>query len=289
MSRIVVPLDESELAEEALPWAASLARTLGLAVHLVAVWTYDTEIWIRSGIDPDQAPEKIADALEAYLEQAAKGRALGGLTVTTEVRLGNVAEQLAEIAAEGDTRFIVITSHGRSGLRRLVQGSVADALLRTSPVPVLVVRAGERVTGLSRILVTVDGSETGERALGPARELAAAAKAQLHVLRAVNPIGEIAWAGIGPAPDLGEVTRSMSEAALAYMRQIAKPGEVSEVQYGRPLDVVIEYARDKKCDVIVMATHGRGGVVRLALGSTTDAVVRAADRPVLVVPAGETP
>ena len=77
---------------------------------------------------------------------------------------------------------------------------------------------------------------------------------------------------------------SAEAAATAYLEQIAVTGEVYDVLYGRPLDAIISYARDRQCDVIAMGTHGRGGVVRLALGSTTDAVMRAADRPVLIVP-----
>lgn len=287
MPRIVVPLDESELAEEALPWAALLARALGLSVHLVAVWTLDTDIWLRAGVDPDSAPEKIAAALDAYLAKAAKAKSLDGLEVTTEVRLGNVADQVAEVATEAETRFVVITSHGRGGIRRLVQGSVADAIVRTATVPVLVVRAGEKAKTLHRMVVTLDGSDTAERALTPARELASAARAEVHLVRVVNPVGEVAWSGIGPAPDIGEITKAMSDAALAYLAKEKKEGEVAEVLYGRPLDVIIDYARERGCEIIVMATHGRGGVVRLALGSTTDAVVRASDRPVLVVPARE--
>ena len=117
------------------------------------------------------------------------------------------------------------------------------------------------------------------------RAFAAATHAELHLLRVVNPISEVAWTGIGPAPDLARLTDQLTEGARAYLAERAHGDEVTDVVYGRPLDAILTYAEAQACDVIVMGTHGRGGVIRLALGSTTDAVMRGADRPVLVVPA----
>jgi nucleotide-binding universal stress UspA family protein len=284
VSRILVPLDESELAEEALPWAAALARGLGASLHLATIWTHDEDIWLRAGVDASAAPARIAQALDEYLAGVAARPAFEGLTVTYESRIGDVAEDLRDIASEGETRLVVITSHGRSGLRRMVQGSIADALVRTTHMPVLVVRPGERPVAFRRLLCTLDGSETGELALPVARELANALGASLHLLRVVNPVGDVVWSGVGPAPDLAQLTDQLTEAAQAYLAEKSLPGETTDVLYGRPLDAILECADTRNCDAIVMGTHGRGGIVRLALGSTTDAVVRASTRPVLVVP-----
>lgn len=287
MARIVVPLDESSLAEHALPWAAELARALQLAVHLVAVYDYDDESWERLGIDTSAGPAGIADALERYLADAAARPPFQGLTYTTEVRLGNAAEQINDAASEGDTRFVVLASKGEGGLKRFSRGSVADALVRHGSTPVLIVRppeSGERTARFARLLVPLDGSEVSEIGLAPAREVAAAAHGEVHLLRIVNPIAETAWVGVGPAPDMGMVTEQLSESARAYLASTAQAGEHTDVLYGRPLDAILEYVQEHDCDVIVMGSHGRGGVVRLALGSTTDAVMRASDRPVLVIP-----
>lgn len=289
MARIVVPLDESELAEQAVPWAAALARAFGFDVHLVGVWTYDEGIWQRAGVKREADPQAIANAITGYLDRVAASPPLAGLTVTTEARIGNVAEQVRDVASGADTRFVVMTSHGRGGFKRLVQGSVADALVRTLALPILIVRPGSPEPTIGRLLVTLDGSETSEGALAPARELANAAGAEVHLLRVVNPIAEVAWTGIGPAPDLSEITEQYTEAAKAYLQAKVLPGEAWDVYYGRPLDAVLEYAKVKSCDVIVMGTHGRGGITRLALGSTADAVTRAADRPVLLIPDRERP
>lgn len=289
MARILVPLDESDLAEQALPWAAALARATGADVHLISVWTLDERVWLRAGIDPGEGNARITDALGQYLERVARHPALEGLTVTYETRIGNVVEQIVFVASEEDTRLVALTSHGRGGLKRWIQGSVADELVRTINLPVLVVRPGDRPAQFRRMLVTLDGSDISERALPVAREVAKATGAELHLLRVVNPVADVAWTGIGPAPDLGEITRQFAEAAQAYLEQIATRDEKWDVLYGRPLDAILQYAEEHECDVIAMGTHGRGGITRLALGSTTDAVMRASDRPVLVVPAREEP
>jgi nucleotide-binding universal stress UspA family protein len=284
VSRIVVPLDESETAEEALPWAAYLARTCGAGLHLLTVWTHDDELWLRAGVEAGATTDRIAAAIDEYLAGVAARVDLAGLQVSTEVRLGKVADQVAEVSQEGDTAMVVITSHGRGGVRRFLQGSVADALVRTLAIPVFVVRPGEATPPIERVLLTLDGSETSEAALEPARALAAAAGARLHLLRVANPLAELPYTALGPAPDLGQLAAELYEASEAYLRGVALNGEAWEVRAGRPLDVILDYAREQSCDVIAMGTHGRGGVIRLALGSTADAVMRAADRPVFLVP-----
>ncbi len=284
MPRIVVPLDESENAEQALPWAAYLARKLDCSIHLVTVWTHDEEIWLRAGIEPGATLKRIASALDDYLAEARRRPELEGLAVTTEVRIGKVSDHIREVSQVGETRYVVLTSHGRGGIRRFVQGSVADALVRTLEVPVVVVRPGEAAPPIERILLTLDGSETSECGLGPARALAGATGAALHLLRVVNPLAELPYTTMGPAGDIGELSQQLYTAAEEYLAGIAREGETWEVRAGRPLDVITGYARDKSCDVIVMGTHGRGGVLRLALGSTADAVMRAADRLVMLAP-----
>lgn len=285
MARIVVPLDESELAEEALPWAALVARATGDSLHLVSVWTYDETIWARANLDPDAELPEIRTALQSYLDGVASRPALAGLQVTTEVRVGDVAEQVVDVAAEGETALVVITSHGRGGFKRFVQGSVASKLAQNSPAPILVDRTGGVPAGLTRLLVTLDGSDTAEAALPVARRLAAAAGAEVHLLRVYNPYAEVAVSPIGPAGNMGDLAEKLYESAEIYMKDVVREGESWDVRAGRPLDVILDYAAEKGCEVIVMATHGRGGVIRLALGSTSDAVMRAADRPVLLTPA----
>lgn len=284
MSRILIPLDESELAEQSLGWAALIARALNAPVHLFTVWNRDDLLLRRAGIDPDDPVAEISAAMQEYLDSVAARDLLDGLQVTTEVRLGDPAEQIIDAAGE-NTRMVVMSSHGRGGLKRALRGSVADEVMRTLSIPVVVSQAEGIPPSLSRILVTLDGSEHSELVLEPARELAHAAEAGIHLLRVYNPVDQVALGSTfpGAAPDLGTIAQAMSEAAEAYLQEIAAEGETWEVRAGRPLDAILDCADQAGCEIIAMASRGRGGVVRLALGSTADAVARSANRPVMLI------
>lgn len=264
MSRILVPVDQTPLSEEVLPWAVLIAKATGDSIHLFS-----------------SCDDKNATETEEYLTRLAG--TLTGVTVTTGMAKGHPADAICEAAESEDTRLIALTTSARSGLKRAFQGSVADEVARASSVPVLVDRSGGLPAGLSKLVVTLDGSEQAEKALGPARELAKAAGADLLILRVYNPMAEYTLTPMGPATDMGEISEKLFEAAEDYMKSIAQPGETWEVRSGRPLDVIIDFAQEKGCEIIVMASHGRGGIIRLAIGSTSDSVLRASDRPVLLV------
>ncbi|GAB4326772.1 MAG: universal stress protein [Dehalococcoidia bacterium] len=138
-SHIVVPLDSSELAERAVPWAGFLARQAGVPVVLIAVWTpYDP----LPGIDYLGATAEIERQVQAYLEGVAASDALAGLDVACEVRHGSVVDEITSLVRELANPLVVVSTHGRSGFKRLFLGSVTDKLLRSLGVPILVIPAG---------------------------------------------------------------------------------------------------------------------------------------------------
>jgi nucleotide-binding universal stress UspA family protein len=281
MSRVLVPLDESPLAEEALPWAAVVARARHQAVHLVSVYPFEDQLWELAKIDPSSPLAHARESLQRYLGQVSQSPELVGLLVTTEVRAGEAAAEIAEAAEEGDADMIVITTHGRGGFDASGRGSVADKLVRTARVPVLVVPPGAPKAALGSLAVTLDGSSDAERALTPARALADASAAQLHLLRVIDP--DLGWRLA--EPELQALEEALRTAAEASLGEVSQPGDVAAVVRGKVAGTIIEYTKEHSCDLLVMATHGRTGRLRLDLGSVADRVVRLADRPVLLVPA----
>lgn len=138
-SHIVVPLDSSELAERSVPWAGFLARHAHVPIFLVAVWTpYDP----LPGVDYLGATAEIEEKVRSYLETVASTETLAGLDVSWEVRHGNVVEEIAAVVQTLPNPLVVVSSHGRSGFKRLFLGSVTDKLLRSLGVPMLVIPAG---------------------------------------------------------------------------------------------------------------------------------------------------
>lgn len=277
MSRIVVPLDESPLAEEALPWAAAIAHARDLPIHLVSVYRSEPHFWEFADFEAGGSMGQAVESVPAYLDALTRRPPLTGLRVTTEVRDGDVAEQILAVCQRGDTELVAITTRGKGGFEGAGRGSVADKLVRTLPVPVLVVPPDAREASLENILVTLDGSKAAEAALQTARELSAGSGARLHLLRVIDLSND--WRVVGQ----DVVIEQLALRGERYVRRVAREGEVPVVLHGRAAPTIQAYARGNRCQLIVMATHGWSGPIRLELGSIADQVMRTADRPVLLV------
>lgn len=137
---IVVPLDTSELAEQALAHAAEIARRCGAHVELLTVIPASLEDVIEDGAARDAWDPRKLEA-EEYLAAVSGRLSAEGISVSTSVRRGDVAEEIIEHADHCD--LIVMSTHGRSGLGRWVYGSIADRTLRHAGVPILLVRSSE--------------------------------------------------------------------------------------------------------------------------------------------------
>ncbi|MFT4037699.1 MAG: universal stress protein [Thermomicrobiales bacterium] len=144
-SRIVVGLDGSELSERALESGAELAKALNVPLHLVRVADLANVHWGSSEaadayaqLSQEMAHEQTAAS--SYLDVMAAPLRDDGLTVTTEVRSGTAARELLKLSGPDD--LLVVASHGRSGLERLLLGSVAEEVARKAQGPVLITRAG---------------------------------------------------------------------------------------------------------------------------------------------------
>ena len=179
---ILVPLDGSPFAEQALPWAACLAKVCGAHLELVRVhdpvppWTIATEGAVAATtVDPT-----IRDAEEQYLANCAARLEEGGFTgVTRKLIEGDVVEQIACHAEDNAFGLVVLATHGRGAISRLWLGSVSDALVRRLTVPVLLIRPTEgtavpRAERFRKVFVALDGSTESESAIAPALALAAA-------------------------------------------------------------------------------------------------------------------
>ena len=287
MQTILVPLDGSILAEQALGTALLLAGALGAEVELVQVL--------------DRGPgghALVPDGADAERYLAATARRIGDAVPVRARRLwGSAVEELLRASVERPGRLLVMSTHGRSGMERLIFGSVTDRIVRTSTVPVVVVRqAAVRPTAsLKHLLVPLDGSETAEGALALALELAQSSGATVGLVRVaeVYPVSPYGFGAEGlPVDDdlLAEMTEQVRDEARLYMDEVVKQARdrgvrvLWEVRVGRPADEIIRAAETTAADLVLMSTHGRGGIRRWAFGSVTDEVLRASPVPVLVLP-----
>jgi nucleotide-binding universal stress UspA family protein len=288
---ILVPLDGSPFAEQALPWALSLARRAGAGLDLVRVHVLYALGEPACGWLPyDPAEEAECQRREQlYLDATARWlAAVSRLPITPALVFGLGAEPILDRARARRTDLVVMTTHGRGPLGRFALGSVADEVVRRAGLPVLLLRPREPAPALlpepapENILVPLDGSALAEQALGPALDVARLTEGRCTLLRVVGPDDEQGGRRPGGA---GEID------AESYLEQVAgrfrAEGVLVRSQVivaASPAETIREEARALGSDLIVLATHGRGGLRRLLLGSVADKVLRGGTTPVLVCP-----
>lgn len=291
LKTILVPLDGSPLAERALPIAQRLAADRNSRVLLMRAALAHA----FPGTDPAERQAHVIDEAEDYLEVVAARLSAAGLTVATAVPYGPAADAILDEVRINKPDLIVMATHGRSGLGRWLYGSVTEAVLARSPVPVLTVRAWQDQPPISqpfqarRLVVPLDGSPFAEAALPVARDLAAALGAELLLLQAVMVPVDLGEPGYGRSVaalehDLGDRAAAARE-YLATVRARLAAEQPScqvgiEVRYGAPVEAIASAAG---AGLVVMATHGRTGLARMFLGSVAAAVLREGVTPLLLV------
>lgn len=296
---IVVPLDGSAFGKRALPVALALARRNQAAVRLVHVHP-EPPVASYAGGGPTYDPrlsEELRRVMRTDLTTLAEQLVLEtSLSVDAEFLDGPVVPMLERYLAETSPGFVVMMTHGRGGLRRAWLGSVADGMVRHSPVPVLLVRSGAEWPGnlieplFRSALVPLDGSAMAEEVLDHVMRLGTPDATAYTLLTVVVP-------PLAPTsestPDLSNVERQHN-AALAYLSTVAEKRrqkgalmEVRVVVHPRAAEGILEEAEAQQADLIALSTRGRGAASRLLLGSVADKVIRGATVPVLVYhPAG---
>jgi nucleotide-binding universal stress UspA family protein len=288
MKRVLVPLDGSALAETIIPDACRLAGPDGELV-LVRELTQNDEKDGASRID----------AVEAYLDGMSASLRGSGMSVSCHsLVMGDPAAAIDEAARMDNVDAIALATHGRRPLGRLVRGGVAWRALAHSPVPVLlrhvdVPASTEPIFGGERaILVPLDGSEYAETALRPAEELAARWHAPIFLLHVVpdlrNETGR-SLASYGLSTESFEKDRSEAQ---AYLESIATEldAEVScRGRVGTVIDSILDEVTTRGITDLVLTTHGRTGLTRAIMGSTTDELIHQLRIPILVIPAMAAP
>lgn len=291
MLRLVTPLDGSVIAEQALALSRRLAERLSGSIELVHV--------VETAPPRDLPIPDARDEAERYLIEVA-GHTPSTIPIQTHVLDGIAVDELLRFSDHGCDTIIVMSTHGRTSLQRTPMGSVADKLVRRTSVPVLLVNAPAAVqeNDLHDILVPLDGSELAETALRLAMRLAGN-KARLCLVRVIQPPdgrspGEAALGLAVPDTELlRDITNMAVDDARTYLFNTAlKLREQGftvgwEVRFGHPSNEILRASETMGSDLIVMATHGWGGLRRWTFGSVTDAVIRRGSVSVLVVPSSK--
>jgi len=319
LKRILVPLDGSLLAEGALVVAARIAHASDGTILLLRVigvpTTYTPYIY---GSDMAQSPQLAQDLIdmeqdnaEKYLAEIGRLDVLAGIQVETTIIPGSAGMSILDTAKEEKVDLIVMSSHGETGFKRFVLGSVAQYVSKHSSVPVLVLQNDGSApfstsTDTSHpshsitALVALDGSELAEASLEPAAYVVAALAAPdqgtLVLSTVANKQAESVkrgseefmrdeatkyLIGIGErlqGSDIGKLNLVI-EWAIEESKDVAN-ALIETAEHGKALESSYEL---KGCDLIAIATHGRGGLKRLMAGSVTEKVLGSTSLPMLIV------
>lgn len=267
---LLVPLDNTA-AESALWQLGVLLARPETDVTLV----HALESPLGARLDPGRE-DQLTQRERGAVETLAKRLRDRGVSCETVVKEGRAADLILSVAGAHPAGMIAMSTAGHSALSNAVFGSVTQAVLRASSLPVLLFRdppgGTARALRIRRILLPVDGSELSLAALPHVRALAKSFGATVIVLGVV----ETSRHGTGEGePLVRRAVRQLAEACIPVD---------TIVRAGRPATEILDVCSRHDVDLVVMSTHGRSGLSRLVMGSATEEVLRQSTVPVLVVP-----
>jgi nucleotide-binding universal stress UspA family protein len=281
---VAAAVDFSAGSVAALARAADLARRAGAALHVV-----HADVLFQSSGDGAPPSSTSGGTLRLRLERAARDAGASGATMAVARDVKAVAG-ITRYAAEVEADLLVIGTHGRTGVARLLLGSVAEACVAAAPCPVLTVPRTPGATEPSpeaAVLVAVDFSDRSRAAIAAGGRLAALFGAELELVHVVRDAGP--YPGLAPNilslvdydPAQGEAIRDRLE-RFADTIPDATPTAL-HVGLGEPSRVVTALAAERGAGALVLGTHGRTGLAHALIGSVAEAALRRSPCPVLTL------
>jgi len=274
--KILVPIDGSDLAELALPYARELASAFNSELILLYVG--------------EPADDEHLHMHQLYLEKLAGQMKKQLKKVSPLVISGKPAEEIVKYTEKNDIRLIIMASRGSSG--------IASKVIDATGVPLLLIKESKRRRKtkekhlISRILLPLDGSEAGEAAITRVKELKSRLEAEVILLdvvpkgRHLRTVGGLDYI-LYPEPEM-ETFRAEAKTYLdkVYKRLQRGKGELKvEIRSGEVAKEILNYAKKKRASLIAISTHGHSGMTKWVFGSTAQKVMQDSPIPVLVVKA----
>jgi nucleotide-binding universal stress UspA family protein len=281
-------------------------RRQGAALQVVHAHVPSAGVYGELGASYDETLDReLMERERAYLDAVVKRlAAVAQVPLSAALLDGPAADAIVRHAATTGADLLVMTTHGRGPLARFWFGSVADALVRQLPIPVLFVRPGETVPDLAeepvvrRVLIPLDGSTLAEQVLEPALAFSSGTQVEYTLLRVVEQLTPASYdpastrmSGLSESllEQLQELDRQESARARDYLERFAERFRARSlvvqtrvISHQQPATAILQDDSIRGVDLIALATHGRGGLKRLLLGSVADKVLRGAATPVLV-------
>jgi nucleotide-binding universal stress UspA family protein len=284
IKKILCPVDFFPASDAAVSYAAGLAENYDATLHLLHVIPPIVTGAYEFMLDATDVMTSMEEtAAQEMAKLLAKVKA-GGAIAETELRKGDVYEEIKAAIEKQKPDLIVMGTHGRRGVERWFMGSTTEKLMRHSPVPLVTIRAtGEKAAGprFRRILVTTDFSDGTADALAHAFSVAQENDSQLTLLHVIHDVTADV-SGKYQTSLINGVRKQLDDLVPAEARNWCDV--VTRVETGVPYRIIQRTLEDEKTDLLVMNIHGKGMLDRALLGSTAERVVRGASCPVMLIP-----
>ena len=295
IKNILLPRDFSDCSNRAVPHAFDLAQRTDATLHIFYAEVLHGDPFAAfpsSGSSKKDLRKRLKEATEEHSPSS-----IDADSMQVKHAVGRdvaAAPAILTYAAGQNIDAIVMGTHGRRGVRRMMLGSVAEEVVRQSLCPVLTVgrqrkeRPSEKPR-IERLLVPVDFSKHARKAVGQAKALAAFYRARLDLLHVVEEALYPTFYDVGGTTSFYEAQpeiekRAHQELEATYREAGGPEGEVHlTVRPGRAAPAIAHYAEEEETDMVIIPTHGRTGVDRLLIGSVTEKVMRLAPCPVFTV------
>lgn len=289
-NKILVPIDFSEYSERAFNYALALSGRFGSQLTLINIDELFRSVYPEDGMQIYNLEETVQKRVEfiqsqfqKYIQQAAEKNIAATYAI---VRGDSVSEKLLEHITQNQYNMVVMGTHGRTGLKHVFLGSIAEKIVRLSPTPVLTIHECVDCFKVKKILVPIDFSAYSLQALEYAKSIANSLGSEITVIHVIERVIYPAFypEGYYPIVDFepklhGQILDSID----TFLKQIPDFKADKVVTAGRPSDEIINYANNNPIDLIIMATRGLSGLQHLIVGSTAERIVRLSSIPVLTV------
>jgi nucleotide-binding universal stress UspA family protein len=294
--KILLAVDGSEEAGLAAQAAVELCEKTGSELHVVHVGRGTRHVGDTGPVllDPrteELAQERLDQQAQALLDaEVQKIEGLGGSVSRSHLLREHPADQIVRLAEELEARMVVMGSRGRGGIRRALMGSVSEDVVRHAHCPVFVARKfGSETLLPARIVLAVDGSPESDAAASIAADLANSADSELYLVH-VGPNAHIPdkhMYPVGSVESYFEQAKKEARTFLDGQAERLRAGTEAQVhaslRLGSPETAIVEFADEVDAGMVILGSRGLGGIRRALMGGVSDAVVRHARCPVLVV------
>ena len=295
INQILVPTDFSDNAQHAVDYAVDLAKRCSAKLHLLHTPVVPTYLLMDLSYSPGpEAVTRILNDSQEALDAQAKAIADAGVELFTAIREGTVHEVIRDYAKEHDVDLVVVGTHGRTGVSKLMYGSVTERVIKTVHTPILVVPPGGHEKPPTSIVISYDFSGPSKRAAEVARAIHGVFGGSLHLVHSYLDVwGEYTDRGavVGEAAEkrreaLRLGLQEMLEADSKEIFSMDPQSVQTHLVTGDPAGGILQVAEDVDATLICAGTTGKSGIERLLIGSVARRLLHDSQVPLLLTHEG---